>query len=175
MADDVLTVSSQKSYDCVVCGGTFDRLHDGHRLLLKTATDLATKRVVVGVCDGPMLENKEHAWLIQPVDKRIEAVKNYIKSIKPDLMVEAVPITDPYGPSITDKDLDAIVVSKETLSGGLSVNRKRAEAGLHELQLEVVELVGGAEDGAKMSSTRLRQLEAFDKDKSREVITPNFE
>ncbi|VAI58947.1 unnamed protein product [Triticum turgidum subsp. durum] len=148
-------------YGSVVLGGTFDRLHDGHRRLLKVASaDLARDRIVVGVCTGPMLAKKEYAELIEPVEKRIKAVEDYIKSIKPELIVQVEPIEDPYGPSIIDDKLDAIIVSKETLSGGLAVNQKREGKELPLLKVEVVDLLSGDTEGEKLSSSALRKLEA---------------
>ncbi|GLJ14552.1 hypothetical protein SUGI_0235590 [Cryptomeria japonica] len=154
--------SPPNSYDAVLLGGTFDRLHDGHRRLLKAAAELARGRVFVGVCTGPMLENKELAHLIEPLEKRMEAAERYIKSVKPELLVQVEPMfhIDPYGPPMMDSDRDAIIVSKETFAGALSVNKRRAERGLSQLKLEVVDLVIEGENGEKLSSTALRQLDA---------------
>jgi len=153
------TIQSNK-YSAVVLGGTFDRLHPGHHVLLKAAAELARERVVVGVSTGPMLTTKEYAHLIEPLDVRRHAVEAFIKSVKPELKVQTEPITDPYGPSIVDAGLEAIVVSEETMKGGEAVNKKRAERGLSQLQVEVVDLIFEDGNTEKISSSQLREYDS---------------
>lgn len=45
---------SSKMYGNVVLGGTFDRIHVGHKILLSTAAIRTTERLVVGVTDASM-------------------------------------------------------------------------------------------------------------------------
>lgn len=45
-------------YENVVLGGTFDRLHNGHKILLSTAALKCTKKLTVGVTDISMLKSK---------------------------------------------------------------------------------------------------------------------
>lgn len=56
------------SYSDVALGGTFDHIHNGHRLLLAQSAVLARQRVVVGISSGPLLANKVLPELIKPIE-----------------------------------------------------------------------------------------------------------
>jgi dephospho-CoA kinase len=149
------------AYDEVVLGGTFDRLHAGHKLLLSAACLCATKRVLVGVTDAPMLVKKVGAEVIQPLDLRNAMVTDFMAAVKPQLLVESVGISDPFGPSIVETSLSCIVVSQETLKGGAAVNKRRVQNGLEELAVVVIDCVDGDADesdaSGKLSSSGLRK------------------
>lgn len=49
----------------------------------------------------------------------------FIETVKPQIGHRVVPITDMFGPTITDPDLQCIVVSDETKKGGDIVNQER--------------------------------------------------
>ncbi|XP_037035462.1 bifunctional coenzyme A synthase isoform X1 [Bradysia coprophila] len=149
-----------ETYENVVLGGTFDRLHVGHKILLTEAVLRARKRVVVGVTDDNMVKTKTLPELIQSVDKRIEDVKQFLNSIDKTLIYEVVPISDPFGPTKSDPDLDLIIVSAETMRGGEKVNEIRRSTGLQELKIHCIDLVEFEPDTdvkeAKVSSTNTR-------------------
>ncbi|XP_075438975.1 bifunctional coenzyme A synthase [Ascaphus truei] len=116
-----------ESHSDVVVGGTFDRLHNAHKILLSVCCLLAENRLVIGVSDNKLLENKVLKELIEPYERRVDKLSHFLVDVKPSLLYEIVPIEDPYGPSITDPDLKCIVVSEETRKGGQSVNKRRLE------------------------------------------------
>nr|CAG4644061.1 EOG090X0864 [Lepidurus arcticus] len=157
-------LSTGAVYDEVVLGGTFDRLHEGHRYLLNIAVMRTKRRLTVGVTDGPMLRKKILWDIIEPVEQRIRIVEAYLNGKKPSLDYRVVPITDLYGPTATDPELQLLVVSAETIKGGEAVNALRKERNLPLLDVECVNLIrdplAGDYEEKKISSsnTRMRLL-----------------
>ncbi|KAG1944386.1 bifunctional coenzyme A synthase [Pimephales promelas] len=148
------------TFSDVVVGGTFDRLHGAHKTLLNISCLLANRRFVIGVCDQELLKNKVLKELIEPYDQRVQKLRDFLNDVKPSLKYEIVPLSDPFGPSITDPELQCIVVSEETRKGGEAVNRKRVENGLAELLLYEIQLLKDAHhadiEEEKISSSSLR-------------------
>ncbi|KAL5291795.1 COASY family protein [Megaselia abdita] len=132
---------ADKIYKTVVLGGTFDRIHLGHKILLTEAVLRATERLVVGVTDESMVKSKKLYELILPVEERIKEVEVFLNEIDPTLKYDIVPISDPFGPTKSDPDMDMIIVSKETEKGGLKVNELRKQNGLSELDIFCIEVV----------------------------------
>lgn len=62
---------------------------------------------------------------MQPTADRIHSVVQFIETVKPQIVHRVVPITDMFGPTITDPDLECIIVSAETMKGGQIVNQER--------------------------------------------------
>ncbi|XP_074418308.1 bifunctional coenzyme A synthase isoform X3 [Larus michahellis] len=147
----------------VAVGGTFDRLHGAHRLLLSACCLLARHRLLAGVADGDLLRHKVLAELIEPYEVRAAKLREFLEDVKPSLRYDIVPLADPYGPSITDPDLQCLVVSEETRRGGEAVNKKRLENQDPMLPScpYVIGLTGGTGSGKTSIAKLLGQLGAF--------------
>lgn len=149
-----------ETYNDVVVGGTFDRLHGAHKTLLNISCLLANRRFLIGVCDQAMLKRKVLKELIQPYSLRVEKLREFLLDIRPSLQLEIVPLDDPYGVSVVDPLLECIVVSEETRKGGEAVNKKRIENGLPALVLHEIQLLKDAHhtetEEEKISSSSLR-------------------
>ena len=70
----------------VCVGGTFDRLHGGHKLLLSKAALLAKRRLVVGVTSSSLLRRKQYRELLQPLALRAAASEDFVRSVRPGLL-----------------------------------------------------------------------------------------
>ncbi|MCE7697941.1 MAG: pantetheine-phosphate adenylyltransferase [Methanobacterium paludis] len=67
-------------------------------------------------------------------------------------------LNEPYGTTIDDEDIDAIVVSEETEPTAFKINRIRKERGMKPIDIITIHMVL-AEDGKPISSTRIRKGE----------------
>ena len=70
-------------YNHVVLGGTFDRLHTGHKVLLSTAVLRCDTRLTVGVTSSKLLTRKTLPELIQPVEDRMRGVESFLSQVSP--------------------------------------------------------------------------------------------
>lgn len=157
-------IAANKVYKSSIMGGTFDRLHIGHKIMLSEAALLTENRLLVGVTNECMLAKKKLTELIEPFEVRSGNMKRFLNTVAPDLEVLPVNISDPYGPSVVEKDYQCLVVSRETFKTGEMVNTKRVEYKLDPLEIHVVELVGdenleeGDENKVSSSNERRRLL-----------------
>lgn len=142
-----------KRYGKVAVGGTFDKLHKGHEIIIQTAFDMADE-VLIGVSSDKFASSKKHD--IEPCSVRIRNLKKFLERYDTKYVIKE--IFDVNGSADVDKDLDAIVVSHETEESAVKINSIRKENGLKPLDIIIIEWVL-AEDGVPISSTRIRKGE----------------
>ena len=117
----LVSIPDEESFDAVALGGTFDHLHSGHKLMLSLAALLSRDRILCGITASEMLSTKNHPEKLDTLDNRMFTVQEFLVEFKAgcERKVEIVTLRDPYGPTIELDDLDALIVSPETLPGGL--------------------------------------------------------
>ena len=145
----------------VCVGGTFDRLHSGHKLLLTRAALLARRRLLIGVTDASLLRSKHLRELVQPLAFRASSAEEFVRSVRPGLDCAAVALADPFGPAATDGRLETLVASAETAGAALAANGVRAENGLSPLVTDEAPLLNtpparklGGQGGPSASARR---------------------
>ncbi|KAI0093967.1 hypothetical protein BDY19DRAFT_288957 [Irpex rosettiformis] len=155
-------------FPVVASGGTFDHLHAGHKILLSMAAWIARDKLIVGVTDDSLLVNKANKHVLQPLSDRISITRTFLELFKPELEYYIVPITDVAGPTGWDPDVQALVVSKETLGGAAAIKKIREEKGFAPLKTFVIDVISHTEASVdsedaealrktKMSSTFIRE------------------
>jgi len=152
-AESILNQMRTQKFKKIVIGGTFDHLHDGHKHLLKMSKYYA-KTTLIGLTSEAMTKQKPHPDKIQPYEKRKKNIEDYAKKI--NLNCDITEINNIYGPAIDNTlNLDAIILTEETLKNGIEINKKRKENNMEELEYIIHPYILGA-DKTKIDSTSLR-------------------
>ena len=140
-------------FETVAMGGTFDMFHLGHQTLMMKAFEVGN-HVIIGLSSDDFLKKMRKPHTIAPYAQRLEELRAFLK--KKDLLerAEIVPLNDSYGVTLSDKRIDAIVVSKETEPRAHEINEKRKNIGLPPLQTVAVKMVL-SDDHYPISSTRI--------------------
>ncbi|GAB1603370.1 bifunctional coenzyme A synthase-like [Argonauta hians] len=128
-------------FDHVVLGGTFDRIHTGHKVLLTCACLLSSRAVTIGVSDENFAARKILSELLEPLETRMDSVRNFIQCIKPTIKLDLVPLQDMYGPTVTDSTMNCLVVTWETNKGATMINTERSNRGMPPLEVRVIPLL----------------------------------
>lgn len=145
-------MSKSKEYSIVALGGTFEKLHRGHEALLKKALETG-ERVVIGLTTDKMVRStKSHS--IASYDERRRGLIRFLKRMGAAERATIVPLDDPYGPTVLDPEIQALVVSTETSARMEEINEIRRSRGLKPLAAIIVNMVL-AEDGKPISTTRM--------------------
>ncbi|KAF2691625.1 pantetheine-phosphate adenylyltransferase family protein, partial [Lentithecium fluviatile CBS 122367] len=158
-----------------------------------TGNEQGPSTLTVGITGDALLVNKKYAEHLQSWGDRQRAVHDFLASViyfgpsdneayeelnepgpnghavhvtyPSKLVTKYVEISDPFGPTITDESITALVISLETRSGGTAVNNKRAEKGFAPLELFEVAVLDASEEESvdetfqsKLSSTEIRRM-----------------
>ena len=142
-----------KKYEKVAVGGTFDKLHRGHKALLSKSFEIGEK-VVIGLSSDVFVSKmgKPHKTAAYP--ERLKEIKTFLEKNGLAERAEIVSLNDPYGLTVSGKGLGALIVSKETESTANKINKVRVEAGLSPLKIISISMVP-AENCVPISTTRI--------------------
>ncbi|KAK9432248.1 hypothetical protein V1505DRAFT_323950 [Lipomyces doorenjongii] len=149
-------------YPVVALGGTFDHLHDGHKILLTMGGFLTRESLIIGVAGEALLQNKKYKEYLEPLTQRCAGVLEFLAYIYPTLHATTHEMKDVYGRTETIEAIDALVISGETRQGAKMVNDERRRRGFHALKIWEIDVVNGDANNqwaGKLSSTDMRKRE----------------
>lgn len=148
----------------VCIGGTFDRLHKGHKTLLKKAFEAAGDKgkVFIGITTDDFIKDKKN---IKPLSERMTNIEKYLKKEGYEKKYVIQSISNKFGTSVNG-DFAAIVVSSETFKTAEEINKERIKLGKKPLKIIEVKTIL-ADDGLPISSTRIKNNEIDENGKIR--------
>jgi len=150
----------KSKYKTVACGGTFDYIHNGHKVLFTKAFNSA-ENILIGVTTD-IFASKLGKNVENNFKTRVENLRDYLDKNFDEKDFQIVPLEKHFGFEIYADTVEAIVASIETSSHVIECNKKRIKMGFKPLQLIIIDMVI-ADDGNPISSSRIRLGEINEK------------
>jgi pantetheine-phosphate adenylyltransferase len=151
-----------KKLNLVATGGTFDYIHIGHLKLLSAAFNIGNHLIIGLTSDDFVKRFKPTSNIKNSYETRYQNLKEKILQNFNDVNYTIIKLEDEFGPVISSSEIQAIVVSEESLVKVQKLNDIRITKCLNPLNVIVVE-IAKSEDGLPISSTRIRNGEIDDK------------
>lgn len=147
----------QRKFKTAAVGGTFDEFHKGHRTLLLKAFEIG-ERVLIGLCSDKLVESLSKPHITASYEERLEELKKFLLEKGLLNRAEIMPLNDPFGVTLSEGCIEALVVSRETEPMAIKINEERKRRGLAPLHIVVINMVP-SENHAPISTTRIRRGE----------------
>lgn len=154
---EYLSQEKTRTYGEVLMGGTFDKLHDGHKRLLQKAFEIGDYVYIGLTTDGYIKQSKKQLKeLLESYRERLYFLRKFL--FDQDVLNRAIilPLSDTAGPKALDPKLEALIISEETRTGGDYVNNLRIQHNVPPMEIVVTPLLVD-DTGKVISSTRHRQ------------------
>ena len=155
--------SRKRRFNKVAVGGTFDKLHKGHKTLLLKAFE-TSKYVLIGISTDQFIKTLRKPHETAPFKERLTDLKGFLRKYRYEKRSKIIPLNDLYGITLSNQDIEALIVSKETETVAHKINNKRDELKLPKIEVIVVEMIK-AEINGLISTTRIRLGEIDNKGK----------
>jgi pantetheine-phosphate adenylyltransferase len=146
-----------KKFKKVAVGGTFDELHRGHKVLLTKAFEIG-ERVLIGLSSDELVNKMSKPHVTASYAERLKWLEEFLSGLGLWTRAEVVALYDPYGTSIKDANIEALVVSEETKPTAFKINEQREKSGLPPLKIVTINMVP-SQNCSPISTTRIRRGE----------------
>jgi cytidyltransferase-like protein len=148
----------QKRFRTLGVGGTFDKLHKGHRSLLMKAFETG-EHVIIGISSDAFVERLKKPHTTAHYEQRSKELRSFLNEKGLLKRARTIPIDDAFGGVLlSNSPIQALVVSGETEPTARRINEERAERGMPQLEIIVIEMVP-SENHSAISTTRIRKGE----------------
>lgn len=143
----------KKKFKNVAVGGTFDEFHKGHRALLMKAFEVG-EHVLIGLCSDRLAESLSKPHTTASYKQRREDLNRFLRERGFLERAEIILLNDPFGVTLSEGCVEALIVSRETEHMAVKINEERSRRGLTPLQIVVIDMVP-SENHAPISTTRI--------------------